>query len=289
MRPRRSEEHAAAGACRKVPFFQRAGVRVSVFEVQEEEELRRLVATLHAKTEPIVVPLSRVQATDDESSSGEGLWAEASPMEGGVGTAASLSFYTVATKVCALANTSFHASSGKDDLDAPLMTRGLTSLHATGFVSSLNAAFGVSLPATLVFESGSIRAIAYRVLGVDQPQTTRLRTRSPGRKDAAALLCIIGRWPGQPRGAHLVLLAAAGGDASTEVPTSRWSAVETPSSAARHGGFIANAHRFDHLCVTAFGYAAAWLLTHVLELAWQDIWHLRGRGSSHGPAAAPVA
>ena len=48
-------------------------------------------------------------------------------------------------------------------LDASLMTCGLSSAKMLSFVGAINAAFGTQLPATLVLECGTLRAIANRL------------------------------------------------------------------------------------------------------------------------------
>ena len=147
----------------------------------------------------------------------------------------------VAAQIHQLLTKSFHRK--HVDFDAPLMDCGLDSFYMPEFVDALNAAFGMHLPATLVLECGTVRAIATQLVG-----TGRLVPPTKSHMLAAqlpAVLCSgIGRWPGAPDVPQLAPLTGVGGDAVLEVPALRWS--NSDAEAARHGGFVSGAQRFDH-------------------------------------------
>ena len=126
--------------------------------------------------------------------------------------------------------------------DASLMTSGLGSSKMLRFVEATNAALDVHLPATVVFECGTVRAITARLVGLDlSPPPAPTRTVRPKH---VALRCCVGHSPGAPHVVRLVPLSAAAADAIVEVPAIRWPSAETPE-ATRHSGFLAGAQRFD--------------------------------------------
>ena len=74
----------------------------------------------------------------------------------------------------------------------------------------------------------------------------RVKAQVPTRLQLACteLLSAVSHFPGAPRAAALTQSSAAS-DAVLEAPTTRWEPLAAPL-AARHGGFVAGAQRFDH-------------------------------------------
>lgn len=60
------------------------------------------------------------------------------------------------------------------DVQQPLMEAGLDSLGAVELRTSLNAAFGVELPATITFDHPSVAALAKFLASQDAPADTQV-------------------------------------------------------------------------------------------------------------------
>ena len=142
------------------------------------------------------------------------------------------------------------------DADAPLMDAGLDSLGATELRSSLEAAAGAGLPATLVFEAPTARLIA-EFLSADGAPVTCVWS---GAESAERTVVVL-------RGCALQLprcissvgaawhVAASAHDLLGEVPITRWVSSDPAIVAAallgdrqeclRHGGFVNDVQRFD--------------------------------------------
>ena len=60
------------------------------------------------------------------------------------------------------------------DVQQPLMEAGLDSLGAVELRTSLNAAFGVELPATVTFDYPSVAALATYLASQDAPANTQV-------------------------------------------------------------------------------------------------------------------
>lgn len=125
------------------------------------------------------------------------------------------------------------------------MKCGLNSSLLLSFVDALNAAFEKQLPATLVLESGTVRAIAARLVKTGSVLAP-VPAKFANTQHVVVLQSRVGRWAGASQVAQLVPLSTAGGDAILEVPVLRWSSADDVPPAARHGGFVSGAQRFDH-------------------------------------------
>ena len=148
----------------------------------------------------------------------------------------------------------------------PLMQAGLTSVTAEDFVHELNRATGLSLAPTLIFDYGTVEAVAQHIIcmsgcagtrssdvpqprsvaGRDQVFVSRSSLLSQAQENDVAMCSSVGRSPGVPGVSKLLTqLMAVGGDAIREVPALRWPASDAPLVSG-HGGFTSGAQRFDH-------------------------------------------
>lgn len=124
-------------------------------------------------------------------------------------------------------------------------------------LEQLNTAFHTHLPATFLFDYGSMRAIAEHLTGPDAQlpcKATCKRAQRTSQGLAMPLPGVVSRLAGARDTAQLCALGTASGDAVHLVPRLRWIPTPTSPSAERHGGFVADAHRFDN---TRFGVSPA--------------------------------
>lgn len=160
---------------------------------------------------------------------------------------------------------------GSDSIgqDEPLMAAGLDSLGATELVQSLQTAFDVSLPATMVFDYPTSTAMAafisqHVMQGAKQapiPQTRAValgRSSVEGRASAMALIAGVA-------GDQKLLQQWTSSDATTRVPHSRWDIRQQANStgmsatlAPQFGSFLKDVDQFDS---TLFGIMASEALT----------------------------
>ena len=144
---------------------------------------------------------------------------------------------------------------GEIDADVALMDAGLDSLGAVELSELLEkAAGGATLPGTLIFDQPTARRLT-TYLATREQTTGGVKTFvAAGRKQAGDVL-ILGLATQIPGGAHSPKFAwemlAAGHDAISQVPPTRWSmgAMRHLSQPAydrmRYGGFVRKAEVFD--------------------------------------------
>ncbi|MFH8788117.1 type I polyketide synthase [Streptomyces roseoverticillatus] len=155
------------------------------------------------------------------------------------------------------------------DRDLPFASLGLDSRQAVAVAAELGDWLGQELPAGLVFEHPSVRAVAARLGAEAQPQPAS----SPTAQAAGEPVAIVGmgcRFPGAPDVDSYWRLLLDGRDAVGEVPRDRWDPelVEAP----RHGGFLDRVDAFD---ARFFGISAREAERMdpqqrlLLEVAWQ--------------------
>jgi acyl transferase domain-containing protein len=139
------------------------------------------------------------------------------------------------------------------------MEAGIDSLAATELSMQLRALTGVALPATLVFEQPTARAIADHMHGraaAPSAAPSAALGRTPAGSGATTAVAVVGsasRWPGSNSSERAYeQLQAACGDAIGRVPATRWSTSEAPS--VPHGGFVLGAELLD---ISAFGLSEA--------------------------------
>ena len=147
---------------------------------------------------------------------------------------------------------------GEVTASMPLMEAGVDSLAATELVNRLQAATGLRLSPTLVFEQPTPRAIAAHVLKLlAGAPVTAAPTGAPQSRGERHVVVrsVAGRWPGGCRsGSTLFEAMQAGGDAVGSVPTCRWwpdavgaAALEAEKATClEHGGFVRDAEGFAH-------------------------------------------
>ena len=147
---------------------------------------------------------------------------------------------------------------GEVTASTPLMEAGVDSLAATELANRLQAATGLVLSPTLVFEQPTPRAIAAHVLELlaGAPMTAAPTSAPRPRGERHIVVrSVAGRWPGGCRsGSTLFEALQAGGDAVGSVPACRWwpDAVGTGALEAEkatcleHGGFVRDAEGFAH-------------------------------------------
>lgn len=152
---------------------------------------------------------------------------------------------------------------GTDSLgdDEPLMAAGLDSLGATELVQSLQIAFDISLPATIVFDYPTVAALAGFITqhgsqGEKQAPEPHARavpialgpkSFSPGVGETSQVALIAG-----VAGDQKLLQQWTHGDAVTRVPYSRWDTAQqakttgiSEASAPQFGSFLPDVDHFD--------------------------------------------
>ena len=147
------------------------------------------------------------------------------------------------------------------DPDAVLMDEGLLDSYLLpSFASALTAKFGVDVPATIVLETGTVRALAAIMLKLlqrkQQSSVSDELTDEPAIISALAaastlaLIGVSGRWPGSCSSvAAAWSVAIASADTVGVVPSQRWvspeSLNEAQSACVKWGGFVFGAENFD--------------------------------------------
>ncbi|WP_143261731.1 type I polyketide synthase [Allokutzneria sp. NRRL B-24872] len=169
-----------------------------------------------------------------------------------------------------------HASGASVGADTAFQGMGFDSLTAVEFRNRMNALFAVRLPATLVFDYPTPRAVAEFV----QAELTGRRDRPAAATTATSTdepIAIVGmscRYPGGVESPedlwHLVL---SGTDAIADFPDDRgWDSSQTNRSYVQRGGFLRDATSFD---AAFFGISPREALAMdpqqrlLLEIAWE--------------------
>ena len=148
------------------------------------------------------------------------------------------------------------------DLDIPLMQQGVSSLDALTFTHSLSSRLNRQLPSTIIFDHPTAKKLAQALEG------RKVATYTSSHSAASAgLLPLTSACRFEGGGVHLPggirtcaqLWATCGAvDTVGVVPAMRWTgrdeSTENGASAVKHGGFLADAHRFD---AVAFRVSAA--------------------------------
>ncbi|QLE76354.1 aminotransferase class I/II-fold pyridoxal phosphate-dependent enzyme [Streptomyces rectiverticillatus] len=155
------------------------------------------------------------------------------------------------------------------DRDLPFTSLGLDSRQAVAVTGELGAWLGRDLPAGLVFEHPSVRALAAR-LGAQERPRPAAAPAAPAPGEPVAIVGMGCRFPGAPDVDSYWRLLLDGRDAVGEVPRDRWdpSLVDAP----RHGGFLDRVDAFD---ARFFGISAREAERMdpqqrlLLEVAWQ--------------------
>ncbi|WP_413755774.1 SDR family NAD(P)-dependent oxidoreductase [Streptomyces sp. MMBL 11-3] len=156
-----------------------------------------------------------------------------------------------------------HTSSASIEPDRAFQEMGFDSLTALELRNRLNAATGANLPATVVFDRPSARALTVHLISEVLPDALGAEGRTgptvlvpPGAKDEpVAIVGMACRYPGAVEGVEdLWRLVTDGVDAITEFPNDRgWDLgrlIDPESSRAgtsyvREGGFLKDAAGFD--------------------------------------------
>jgi acyl-CoA synthetase (AMP-forming)/AMP-acid ligase II/3-oxoacyl-(acyl-carrier-protein) synthase/acyl carrier protein len=169
------------------------------------------------------------------------------------------------------------------DPSEPLASYGLDSLKAVRLAGELEQHLGRPLPDTLAYEHPSLDEIANFVSGgVGRRRGERRRRRQD--EEPLAIVGLGCRFPGAKNPDELWTFLQRGGDAITEVPTSRWNTDAvydpTPSSPGhtntRSGGFLDEIDRFDAEFFGISPKEAAQIDPQhrlLLEVAWEALEH----------------
>ncbi|WP_159399661.1 type I polyketide synthase [Streptomyces alboflavus] len=136
------------------------------------------------------------------------------------------------------------------DPATPLASLGLDSKQAVAVLAELSARTGREIPASVVFDHPTIRAIAAH-LGAAGTAVTPARSEAPaavtaGPGDGPDPVAVVGigcRFPGAPDPDSYWRLLRDGRDAITEVPRGRWDAARV--AAPGFGGFLDGVEEFD--------------------------------------------
>ena len=139
--------------------------------------------------------------------------------------------------------------------DEPLLEMGIDSLAATELASQLRELTHADLPATLVFEQPTPRAIATHLIDdafnarqtSAVPECVEHTPATPPFSDSrVGLSSSASRWPGGvSKLVELQAMLNAAGDAVQRVPLMRW--VLDKEHVSRYGGFLSGVQQFDPL------------------------------------------
>ncbi|WP_432969465.1 SDR family NAD(P)-dependent oxidoreductase [Dactylosporangium sp. CA-233914] len=150
-----------------------------------------------------------------------------------------------------------HQDSRSIDPDRALRDLGFDSLTAVELRNRLNAATGLRLSATAVFDHPSVHALSVHLAQQLVPTTAGPRTATPVAPVMDEPIAIVGmacRYPGADSPEELWQLVQSGTDAITGMPTDRgWNLTtlydpdpdHPGTSYTRHGGFLHTAAEFD--------------------------------------------
>lgn len=154
--------------------------------------------------------------------------------------------------------------------ELPLSEYGVDSILAIKIIDRVNARYGLTLRPTVVFDHPSVRLLSEHmaaqgatatsrtspVSGASVPRTVTAQAARPSERSASMDIAIIGmsgQFPGARNLAEFWRALAAGQDAVTEVPASRWPVADyfRPGPAApgktysKWGGFLDGVEEFD--------------------------------------------
>ncbi|MEV0505496.1 beta-ketoacyl synthase N-terminal-like domain-containing protein, partial [Streptomyces spectabilis] len=159
------------------------------------------------------------------------------------------------------------------DPTKPLASLGLDSKQAVAVLAELGARTGREIPASVVFDHPTIRAIAAHL--ATTRGTAPADGAAPEDRDAPEPVAVVGigcRFPGAPDPDSFGRLLRDGRDAITEVPPGRWDAERV--AAPDFGGFLDGVADFD---ARFFGLSARETVRMdpqqrlLLEVAWQTL------------------
>ncbi|MFD9905354.1 aminotransferase class I/II-fold pyridoxal phosphate-dependent enzyme [Streptomyces sp. NPDC059063] len=159
------------------------------------------------------------------------------------------------------------------DPTKPLASLGLDSRQAVAVLGELGARTGREIPASVVFDHPTIRAIAAHL--ATTPAAAPEDDGTPDGRPAHEPVAVIGigcRFPGAPDPESYGRLLRDGRDAITEVPQGRWDARRVDAPA--YGGFVDGVEEFD---ARFFGLSAREAVRMdpqqrlLLEVAWQTL------------------
>ena len=153
--------------------------------------------------------------------------------------------HAITARLRTMLATSFHMEAV--GADAPLMESGLESDDVPGLIEQLSTTFHAQLPVTFLFDCGNIRAIAEHLAGTERllacvRPCAHTRQRQPSALKSRSLTSSLA---GISRAVELSALAAAGGDAIHQVPSSRWLLERSSPCAAFYGAFVVSTQHFD--------------------------------------------
>ncbi|MEW2527846.1 aminotransferase class I/II-fold pyridoxal phosphate-dependent enzyme [Streptomyces sp. NPDC047071] len=164
-------------------------------------------------------------------------------------------------------------AAGAVDPTRPLASLGLDSRQAVAVLAELGARTGREIPASVVFDHPTIRAIAAHLAATRA--TAAVDGGTPEDRAAHEPVAVVGigcRFPGAPDPDSFGRLLRDGRDAVTEVPRDRWDAERV--AAPGFGGFLDGVAEFD---ARFFGVSAREAVRMdpqqrlLLEVAWQTL------------------